>query len=144
MDVKFSFLNGELQEEVYIEHREGFQLTKKPDYVCILKKAFYGLKQASRAWYSKLDNYLLKRGFKRGAADSNLYVKAKDNKLIVVVVYVNDIIFSSDSDSLTNEFADDMKVEFKISMLGELHYFLRLHIAKVPKGIFISQGNYLK
>jgi hypothetical protein len=58
MDVKSSFLNGELEEEVYIEQQEGFQLSEKIDYVCKLKKALYGLKQAPRAWYSRLDKYL--------------------------------------------------------------------------------------
>jgi hypothetical protein len=58
MDVKSSFLNGELEEEVYIEQPEGFQLSENTDYVCKLKKALYGLKQAPRAWYSRLDKYL--------------------------------------------------------------------------------------
>jgi hypothetical protein len=58
MDVKSSFLNGELEEEVYIEQPEGFQLSEREDYVCRLKKALYGLKQAPRAWYSRLDRYL--------------------------------------------------------------------------------------
>jgi hypothetical protein len=58
MDVKSTFLNGELEEEVYIEQPEGFQLSENTDYVCKLKKALYGLKQAPRAWYSRLDKYL--------------------------------------------------------------------------------------
>jgi hypothetical protein len=58
MDVKSSFLNGELEEEVYIEQPEGFQLSESTDYVCKLKKALYGLKQSPRAWYSRLDKYL--------------------------------------------------------------------------------------
>jgi hypothetical protein len=57
MDVKSSFLNGELEEEVYIEQLEGFKLSENTHYVCKLKKALYGLKQAPRAWYSKLDKY---------------------------------------------------------------------------------------
>lgn len=109
-----------------------------------LKKDFYGLKKAFRAWYSKLDNYLLKCGFKRGATENNLYVKEKDRKLIVVVVYVDDIILSSDSDLLTNEFSVDMKPEFEISMLGVISYVLGLQIVHTPKGIFISQNKYLK
>lgn len=96
MDVKYAFLNGELQEEVNIEQLYGFQLSDQLDYVFKFKKALYGLKQAPRAWYSKLNNYLLKCGFKRGAIDSNLYVKTDNGKLIVLVVYVDDIIFASD------------------------------------------------
>jgi hypothetical protein len=58
MDAKSTFLNGELEEEVYIEQPEGFQLSENAYYVCKLKKALYGLKQAPRAWYSRLDKYL--------------------------------------------------------------------------------------
>ena len=65
MDVKFSFLNGDLEEEVYMEQPEGFSLTDKHDYVCRLNKALYGLKQAPRAWYSRLEKYLQKQGFKK-------------------------------------------------------------------------------
>ena len=65
MDVKSAFLNGDLEEEVYMEQPEGFSLTGKEDYVCRPKKALYGLKQAPHAWYSRLDKYLRKQGFKR-------------------------------------------------------------------------------
>jgi hypothetical protein len=75
MDVKSTFLNGELEEEVYIKQPEGFLLSEREDYVCILKKSLYGLKQAPRAWYSILDKYLQQQGFKKGNADRNLYIK---------------------------------------------------------------------
>ena len=74
MDVKSTFLNGELEEEVYIEQPEVFLLSQKEDYVCRLKKALYGLKQAPRAWYAYLDGYLCQKGFKKGIFDSNIYV----------------------------------------------------------------------
>jgi hypothetical protein len=95
MDVKSTFLNGTLEEEVYIEQPEGFILTENQDYVCKLKKALYGLKQAPRAWFSRLDQYLQKQGYKRGTTDKNLYIKIEDQDMIVVVVYVDDIIFGS-------------------------------------------------
>jgi hypothetical protein len=69
MDVKSCFLNGELEEEVYIEQREGFQLSENTYYVCKLKKVLYGLKQAPRAWYSRLDKYLQQARFRKGSAD---------------------------------------------------------------------------
>jgi hypothetical protein len=72
MDVKSAFLNGELEEEVYIEQPKGFQLSENTDYVCKLKKAFYGQKQAPRAWYSRLDKYLQQAGFRKGSAYNNL------------------------------------------------------------------------
>ena len=72
MDVKYTFRNGKLEEEVYIEQREGFLLSENKDYACKLKKALYGLKQDPRAWFSRLDNYLKQQGFKRGAIESNI------------------------------------------------------------------------
>jgi hypothetical protein len=75
MDAKSSFLNGELEEEVYIEQPEGFWLSENADYVCKLKKALYGLKQAPRAWDSRLDKYLQQARFKKGSANNNLYIK---------------------------------------------------------------------
>jgi hypothetical protein len=75
MDVKSSFLNGELEEEVYIEQPEGFQLSENVEYVCKLKKALYGKKQVPRAWYSRLDKYLQQAGFRKGSANNNLYIK---------------------------------------------------------------------
>jgi FtsZ-interacting cell division protein YlmF len=93
MDVKSAFLNGYLSEEVYMEHLEGFKLSDNPDLVCKLKKALYGLKQAPRAWYHTLDTYLKDKGFKRGTTDNNLYIKTEDNDLLIVLVYVDDIIF---------------------------------------------------
>jgi hypothetical protein len=95
MDVKSAFLNGTLEEEVYLEQPEGFKLTENQDYVCKLKKALYGLKQAPRAWFSRLDNYLQQQGYKRGTTDNNLYIKIEEQNMIVVVVYVDDIIFGS-------------------------------------------------
>ena len=79
MDVKSAFLNGNLEEEVYIEQPDGFLLGEDPNVVCRLKKALYGLKQAPRAWYSRLDTYLIQSlGFKKGVVDSNLYIKVVD------------------------------------------------------------------
>ena len=144
MDVKSTFLNGELQEEIYIEQPKCFHLKQKPNYVFRLKKEFYGLKQVLRAWYSNIYSYLLKYGFKIGATEKNLYVKENDDKIIVVVVYVYDIIFASNSDLLKNGFLGDMKAQFEMYMLGEISYFLGLKITQTHNGIFISQGKYLK
>ena len=75
MDVKSTFLNGGLEEEVFIEQPKGFILSKHGDYVCRLKKALYGLNQSPRAWYSRLDRYLQQEGFKRENVDNNIYIK---------------------------------------------------------------------
>ena len=122
-----------------MEQPEGFSLTDKHDYVCRLKKALYGLKQAPRAWYSRLEKYLQKQGFKKGGVDSNLYIKANENELLIVVMYVDDIMFGSNKDELAKGFAEEMKSEFDMSMIGELTFYLGLQIQQKNTGIFISQ-----
>jgi hypothetical protein len=144
MDVKSSFLNGELEEEVYIEQPEGFQLSENADYVCKLKKALYGLKQAPRAWYSRLDKYLQQAGFRKGSADNNLYIKVTQDSILLIEVYVDDIIFGSNDDRLSHKFAKDMHNEFEMSLLGELSFFLGLQIRQRNQGIFISQTKYIR
>ena len=144
MDFKSSFLNGDLEEEVCIEHPEGFQLTDNPDYVCKLKKALYGLKQAPRAWYCRLDKYFQNKGFKKDTADRNLYIKSEGDNLLVVLVYVDDIIFGSPNDSSVVWFTNAMQSEFEMSMIGELSFFLGLQITQTIEGLFLSQEKYLK
>ena len=111
MDAKLAFLNGELEEEVYIEQPEDSLLSKREDYVCRLNKALYGLKQAPRAWYARLDGYLHQQGLNKGSADNNIYVKADQDNLTINVVYVEDIIFGSNDDILSKKFSTKMKSE---------------------------------
>jgi hypothetical protein len=101
MDIKSTFLNGELEEEVYIEQPEGFQLSENADYVCKLKKSMYSLKHDPRAWYSRPDKYLQQAGFRKGSADNNLYIKVSQYNILLIEVYVYDIIFGSDDDRLS-------------------------------------------
>jgi hypothetical protein len=119
-------------------------LLENQDYVCKLKKAMYGLKQAPKAWFSRLDQYLQKQNCKRGTTDNNLYIKIEDQNMIVVVIYVDDIIFESNLTTLSRKFATKMKEEFEISMLGELSFFLVLQVNQIENGIFVSQTKYIK
>eukprot|EP00253_Pinus_taeda_P035352 PITA_35352 len=91
MDVKTTFLNGFIQEEVYIEQPQGFEVHGKESHVCRLKKALYGLKQAPRAWYSRIDTYLQGIGFTKSEADPNIYyIVIGDEPLILVLFHVED------------------------------------------------------
>jgi len=144
MDVKSAFLNGVLDEEVYIEQLDEFILGNDPKLVCRLKKALYGLKQAPRAWYYCLDKYLHQQGFTKGSTDSNLYIKVDNEKLLIIVVYVDDIIFGSNEEDISQNFALLMQKEFEMSMLCELTYFLGLQVQQNKDGIFLSQTKYLK
>ena len=144
MDMKSAFLNGFLNEEVFVEQPKGFQDPHFPDHVLRLKKALYGLKQAPRAWYDRLTTYLVDHGFKRGQADRTLFVKRDEKSLLVAQVYVDNIVFGSIIDHLAQEFSEEMKREFEISMVGELNYFLGLQVKQRKDGIFISQDKYAK
>ena len=94
MDVKTAFLNGEVEQEVYIEQPEGFVTHDKISHVCKLKKALYGLKQAPRAWYGRIDIFLQSLGFSKSIADPNLYIKIIQNHPVILVLYVDDLFLT--------------------------------------------------
>ncbi|KAG7559351.1 Zinc finger PMZ-type [Arabidopsis thaliana x Arabidopsis arenosa] len=144
MDVKSAFLNGILQEEVYVEQPKGFEDMMKPEYVFKLKKALYGLKQAPRAWYERLTNFLLEKGYNRGSIDKTLFILEENKEIMMVQIYVDDIIFGSTSQKLVDQFIENMTREFEMSLVGELKYFLGLQIVQSDEGIYISQSTYAK
>ena len=144
MDVNTAFLNRLLKEDVYEAQPKGFIDPHFPDHVLYLKKAFYGLKQALRALYDRLTQYLVSHRFTRGKADQTLFIKKEDGELIVTQVYVDDIIFRSTKDELAHGFSKIMQAEFEMSVIGELTHFLRLQIHQQDSGIFLSQSKYTK
>ncbi|GJT85507.1 retrovirus-related pol polyprotein from transposon TNT 1-94 [Tanacetum coccineum] len=142
MDVKTAFLNGPLKEEVYVSQPEGFIDPEFPDHVYRLKKALYGLKQAPRAWYDKLSSFLIQHGFTKGIVDPTLFTRRHGEDILLVQVYVDDIIFGSTNPDFSKRFANLMKNNFEMSMMGELKFFLGLQVHQSPRGIFISQSQY--
>jgi hypothetical protein len=120
MDVKSAFLNGVLEEEVYVRQPPGFESEKYTHRVYKLRKAMYGLKQAPRAWYGRLRGYLFERGFEMGKVDQTLFLLRQGRDILIVQVYVDDIVFGGLPNSLVAWFADDMSREFEMSMMGEL------------------------
>ncbi|KAJ9566686.1 hypothetical protein OSB04_002652 [Centaurea solstitialis] len=143
MDVKCTFLNGVLQEEVYVDQPEGFVDPRYPTHVYVLDKALYGLKQAPRAWYETLTIYLIGVGYKKGTIDPTLFLRRLASDLIIVQIYVDDIIFASTKPELCKEFENTMKSQFKMSMMGELTFFLGHQVRQRPDGIFIIQSKYV-
>ncbi|XP_045809814.1 uncharacterized protein LOC123904167 [Trifolium pratense] len=141
---KSAFLNGFLNEEVYVHQPPGFIDQHKPNHVFKLTKALYGLKQAPRAWYERLSSFLLENGFSRGKIDTTLFKKIDKHDLLIVQVYVDDIIFGATNEKLCEEFSELMQSEFEMSMMGELSFFLGLQIKQHEDGIFISQEKYIK
>ena len=84
------------------------------------------MKQATKAWYDRLTAYLIEHGFKRGFANTILFIRKVKNYFVVAQIYVDDIVFGTTNDSLTQSFVDEMKKIFEMSMVGELTYFLGL------------------
>jgi hypothetical protein len=143
MDMKSVFLNGYIEEEVYVR-TPGFKNTKFPNHVFKLHKALYGLKQAPRAWYERLKAFLLDKGFRIGSIDKTLFLLKQGTNILLVQIYVDDIIFGSSSHALVAKFSDTMSREFEMSVMGELTFFLRLQIEQTRKGKFVHQGKYTK
>ena len=144
MDVKSAFLNGFINEEVYVEQPPGFGSFNFPNHVFKLKKALYGLKQAPRAWYERLSKFLISNGFKMGKIDTTLFIKLRKNDILIVQIYVDDIIFGATNVLLCEEFAKSMHSEFEMSMMGELNFFLGFQIKQFKEGTFINQAKYIR
>ncbi|XP_024010234.1 uncharacterized protein LOC112085266 [Eutrema salsugineum] len=116
MDVKSAFLNGILQEEVYVAQPKGFEDPAFPNHA----------------------------GFTRGGVDKTLFVQSAKQDILIVQIYVDDIIFGATHQNLVNQFVTTMTTEFQMSMVGELNYFLGLQIKQTSEGIFVSQSTYAK
>ncbi len=144
MDIKSAFLNGFIDEDVYVEQPHDFENHEFANHIFKLTKALYGLKQAPRAWYERLSNFLLQNDFSKEKVDTTLFVKNHENDILVVQIYIDDIIFGAPNECLCKEFANTMKSEFEMSMMGELKFFLRLQIKQAKDGIFINQAKYAK
>jgi hypothetical protein len=138
LDVKSAFLNGVLEEEVYVRKLPGFEGEKYPHRVYKLRKLLYELKQAPRAWYGRL------RGFEIGKVDQTLFLLRQGKDILIVQVYVDDIVSGGSSNSLVTRFAEDISREFETSMMGELQFFLELQIKQSKKGTFVHQDKYTK
>ncbi|CDO74894.1 hypothetical protein BN946_scf184988.g1, partial [Trametes cinnabarina] len=120
MDVKTAFLNGDLEEEIYMEQPEGWVVRGKEDYVCLLKKAIYGLKQASRQWNLKIHKSLLDLGFTRTYSDAGVYVywRQGGDKVTLVVLYVDDLLLLGDDRKHIKQIKDALKKQYKMTDLG--------------------------
>jgi hypothetical protein len=126
MDAKTTFLNGNIEEEVYLEQPRGFEVHNRASHVCLLKKALYGLKQAPIAWYSRFDSYLQSIGFIK-SDDPNLYLLMKGEDILILVLYVDDL-FLTRVETLIAAWKQDLAKEFEMKDLGLMHYFLGLEI----------------
>ncbi|WVZ75854.1 LOW QUALITY PROTEIN: hypothetical protein U9M48_023878 [Paspalum notatum var. saurae] len=136
MDVKSAFLNGFIEEEVYVRQPPGFESARFLDRVYKLRKALYGLKQAPRAWYARL------KSFCSSLVDKTLFLLSRGGDTTIVRIYVDDIIFGGSSHALFC--FERMSGEFEMSLMGELRFFLGLQIKQGPEGTFVHQAKYTR
>ncbi|XP_073121790.1 uncharacterized protein [Henckelia pumila] len=143
LDVKNAFLNGDLEEEMYMEPPPGFTDQFRPN-VCMLKKSLYGLKQSPRAWFERFTKFVRSQDYYQGQSDHTLYTKRSNSgKISVLIVYVDDIILTGDDIEETHRLKKSLSREFEMKDLGQLKYFLGIEVAKSKRGITVSQRKYI-
>ena len=128
MDVKTTFLNGDLKENVYMAQLKGFVMEGKERMGCRLKKSIYGLKQASRQRYLKFDSIIRKFGFQENIEDNCVYAKFKNGKYIFLVLYVDDILLASSDVNLLLETKKFLSSNFDMKDLSEASFILGIEI----------------
>jgi hypothetical protein len=135
LHVKSVFLNGSIKEEVYVEQPSNFESEEYPNHVYKLYKALCELKQTPKAWYECLRDFLIDNGLRIGKADSTLFTRRMGNDLFVCQIYVDDIIFGSTKKPFCDEYNKIMTDGFKMSMMGELTFFLGSKSSKLNMGL---------
>jgi len=124
LNVRNTFLNGILQEEVYMAHPPGFVDPTFPSHVCRLYKSLYGLKQAPRAWYNWLNEFLISIGFQAFKVDTSLFILFFNGAIFYSLVYANDILLTRSNPTLLQRLIILLSSEFKLRDLGSIHFFL--------------------
>jgi hypothetical protein len=125
MDVKTTFLNGVIEEEVYIEQPQWFEVEDIKTHVYRLKKDLYRLKQAPRAWYGRIDSFLTSLGFTKSKVDSNIYFKVMNYEIVIFLLYVDELFLTGKKNLITG-CKKKLVAQFEMKDLGLMHYFLGL------------------
>ena len=146
MDVETAFLNGSLEEEVYMDQPEDFSIEGKEHLACKLKKSIYGLKQASRQWYLKFNDTVTSFGFKENTVDRCIYLKISGSKFIFFILYVDDILLASSDLGILHEIKKFLSKNFEMKYMDEATYVIRIEIFRDrSRGISrLSQKAYIE
>jgi hypothetical protein len=144
MDVKSAFLNGVIQEDVFVRQPLGFESPKYPNRVYKLSKALCGLKQTLRAWCARLKTFFLEHEYVMGSVDKTFFTLNHGTNFLLVQIYVDDIIFGASSHTLVSRFQEMMENEFQMSMMRELTFFLGIQVKQIKQGTLVHQAKYTK
>nr|XP_016452030.1 PREDICTED: uncharacterized mitochondrial protein AtMg00810-like [Nicotiana tabacum] len=142
MDVYHAFLQGDLEEEVYMQLPPSFG-SQRGNKACRLHKSLYGLKHASRQWNLKLTEALITAGFTQSKHDHSLFTLRKNAKLVIILVYVDDLLITGDDADMIQEAKTILHKAFRIKDLGILKYFLGIEVSRSQKGILLCQRKYM-
>lgn len=144
MDIKFAFLNGPLEEEVFVNQPPGFVKQGQELKVYKLNKTLYGLRQAPRAWNKHIDSLLIRYEFKKCTVVYGIYVKFfKQLGTLLVFLYVDDLLVTGSSTQEIENFKMKMKIELEMKDLDNLGYFLGMEFVQTKGGIFMHQRKYI-
>ena len=147
MDVKTAFLNGELEEDMYMQQPEGFTVLGKEDCVCLLKKSLYGLKQSPRQWYKRFDLFMTTHGFKRNNFDSCVYFKrCDDGSFVYLLLYVDDMLIAASSKEEVRKVKAQLSKEFEMKDLGAAKKIPGMEIVRnrAADRLYLSQKGYIE
>lgn len=147
MDVKTTFLHGNLEETIYMSQPEGYEVKRKEEMVCLLKKSLYGLKQSPRQWYKRFDSFVVSNGFNRSSYDSCVYFRRlKPDCFIYLLLYVDDMLIASADMEAIKELKNLLQSKFEIKDLGAARRILGMDIIrKRNEGLlYLSQLSYVQ
>ncbi|KAG8501075.1 hypothetical protein CXB51_003199 [Gossypium anomalum] len=147
LDVKIVFLHGELEEDIYIQQPEGFTILEKEDYVCLLKKSLYGLKQSPRQWYKRFDSFMTSHDFKRSSFASCVYFKKNsDGSFVYLLLYVDDMLIVAKDKGEIRKVKAQLSEEFEMKDLGPAKKILGMEILRDRKTskLYLSQKGYIE
>ncbi|GJU55465.1 ribonuclease H-like domain-containing protein [Tanacetum coccineum] len=142
LDVKNAFLNDYLSETVYMQQPPGFRDSQHPDYVCLLQRSLYGLKQALRAWFQRFAAYAARVGFHHSRCDTSLFIYRQGTDIAYLLLYVDDIVLTASSTAFLQRIITSLHAEFSMTDLGPLNYFLGVSVTRDTSGMFLSQQKY--
>ena len=143
-DVKNAFLNGDLEEEVYMDIPPGVQCNfENRSKVCRLKKSLYGLKQSPRAWFGRFSAAMKAFNYKQSGSDHTLFIKHQNGKVTALIIYVDDMVLTGDDPEEMTLLQQNLAAEFEMKSLGNLKYFLGIEVARSAHGISMSQRKYV-
>ena len=140
LDVNNDFLHGDLHEDVFMQVPEGMHCLT--NMICKLKKSLYGLRQASRQWFSKLTIELFHQGYTQSKNDYSVFTKQTPTSITILAIYVDDIIITGNNSSLIQSTKTHLHKIFGIKDLGKLNYFLGFEVIYVPDGLVLSQCKF--